>query len=275
MSSMEWERFYIVDGEGLVSAALGQERDLTDWGCSDSLVSPKLKDASKRVNLLLEQWVAECSRVVPLSSASNVLVAFCDPKGGNWRREVFNLYELGRRRAFDAVRYPTLMRSLSGARAVSRCGLSQFDIIGLLATGNPLICEELEIPSRAAMYVIGTARELSGIPSWQFNPERPAWTVFRVTEEEANREHIYRTLVGDRRRGLAGCPGVGRAAALHLMAPTPTPSDWRIVLDAFESVGLSREHAILQARLAHILRAADYSGPGQIRLWEPAHYWEI
>jgi DNA polymerase-1 len=45
---------------------------------------------------------------------------------------------------------------------------------------------------------------------------------------------------------------------------------WNAVLNAYEKAGLSEQDALVQARVARILRASDYDfKERKVKLWEP------
>lgn len=86
---------------------------------------------------------------------------------------------------------------------------------------------------------------------------------FEVTQEEADRAHMYQTLIGDYVDGYKGCPGMGPKRAdkildTHGGEPPTVAGMWRGVVKAFESKSLTAEDALVQARTARILRATDW-----------------
>tara|TARA_R100000700_G_C3130555_1_gene115965 strand:- start:592 stop:885 length:294 start_codon:yes stop_codon:yes gene_type:complete len=87
-----------------------------------------------------------------------------------------------------------------------------------------------------------------------------------VTETLANYMHLYQTLVGDATDNYKGCPGVGPKKATEILEE-PT---WDSVVKAFEKAGLTEEDALVQARVARILRADDYNfHKEEVILWQP------
>ena len=88
-----------------------------------------------------------------------------------------------------------------------------------------------------------------------------------ISEEEANYRHLYQTLVGDTADNYKGCPSYGDVTARKLLDKTPT---WQAVKEAFESKGLTAEDALVQARVARILRASDWDFKKKCpKLWTP------
>lgn len=137
-------------------------------------------------------------------------------------------------------------------------GLEGDDVIGILATAHPdkyLICSP--------------DKDLKGVPGYHFNSDTKQ--VVLIGKEEADRWHMLQTLVGDAVDGYPGCPTVGPKTAEKLFAEVSVgPSMWDVVVKAFTKQGLTEEDALLQARLARILRCDDYDlDTGEITLWEP------
>jgi DNA polymerase-1 len=85
-----------------------------------------------------------------------------------------------------------------------------------------------------------------------------------VTVEQADYNWLKQTLTGDVADGYKGCPGIGdKSAAKLLEIPT-----WETVVKAYTKAGLGQAEALVQARLARILRAEDYVDDAVI-LWSP------
>lgn len=91
---------------------------------------------------------------------------------------------------------------------------------------------------------------------------------YDITKEEADYNHLYQTLIGDTADNYKGCPGVGAVGAHKLLDTSPT---WATVVEAFEKKGLTEDDALVQARVARILRADDYDFKAKKpKLWVPS-----
>jgi DNA polymerase-1 len=96
----------------------------------------------------------------------------------------------------------------------------------------------------------------------------PNTDIVEVTEEEADYFHMVQTLTGDATDGYSGCPGVGPVRAEKLIKNMTDP--WTEVVKAYEKAGLSEQDALVQARVARILRASDYDfRRKEVKLWTP------
>lgn len=121
--------------------------------------------------------------------------------------------------------------------------------------------------------VVSQDKDLLTIPGLLYDPKHPEWGTEEVTQPEADRHHLYQTLIGDAVDGYTGCPGVGKAKANKLLddcAHLSPATQWEWVLGAFTSRGHLATFALTQARVARILRADDWnSKTKEPILWEP------
>ncbi len=83
---------------------------------------------------------------------------------------------------------------------------------------------------------------------------------------------MYQTLTGDSTDGYKGCPKVGPVAAARLLEPLmgEPAGMWIAVLLSFKKAGLTEADALVQARVARILRHTDYDFTNKLPiLWTP------
>ena len=94
-----------------------------------------------------------------------------------------------------------------------------------------------------------------------------------ISEHEADRMHLYQTLVGDVVDNYTGCPGIGpkRAnALLDSVLENCGVFDWKWIVEAFRKKGYTEEYALTQARVARILRVSDWDPiKKEVTLWKP------
>lgn len=86
---------------------------------------------------------------------------------------------------------------------------------------------------------------------------------FEVSMEEADRAHLYQTLIGDYVDGYKGCPGIGAKRAERILddhqgEPPTVFGMWAGVVKTYVSKSLTEADALVQARTARILRASDW-----------------
>lgn len=161
-------------------------------------------------------------------------------------------------------------------------GLEADDVMGILATK----------PGSAERIIVSQDKDMKTIPTavWDGKDLRV------VTLEEADRNHLYQTLIGDSTDGYKGCPGAGDVSASEFLdepfiwtpfehtfksgprkglseqrwAPVPTDDVWAGVVSFYVKAGLTEADALQQARLARILRWTDWDSDSKKPiLWTP------
>ena len=91
--------------------------------------------------------------------------------------------------------------------------------------------------------------------------------VFEVTQEQADYNHLLQTLTGDSVDGYSGCPGIGPKRAEKILETC----DWDSVVSAYNKAGLEEQDALVQARVARILRWGEYDKrKKEPILWNPS-----
>lgn len=87
------------------------------------------------------------------------------------------------------------------------------------------------------------------------------------TEEQANYWHLFQTLIGDPTDNYKGCPKVGEVKAKKIL---DEDCSWNAVVKAYEANGSDEDTALLNARLAFILRDGYYNKQTKkVKLWKP------
>ena len=133
------------------------------------------------------------------------------------------------------------------------------DLIGMRAT-SPV--SELDV-------IVSIDKDFKSIPCDLYNPDKSDLGIQKITEEEADYYFMFQTLVGDTTDNYRGCPGVGPVKADNILSGSTGVKDmWEKILVAYDKAGLSSKHALVQARVARILRHGEYVD-GKVKLWKP------
>jgi DNA polymerase-1 len=159
------------------------------------------------------------------------------------------------------------------------------DILGILATWQKV---------RGEKVIVSIDKDMKTIPGLYCRDLDAG--IVEVSEEEADNWHLIQTLAGDQTDGYPGCPGIGMdRAAKAILEPTilvpyeheltrgprkgeieiryreePTDDKWQAVVTRYAAAGLSEEVALMNARVARILRASDYDFKNKRPiLWTP------
>ena len=134
-------------------------------------------------------------------------------------------------------------------------GLEADDTIGIEATRH----------ADPSNIIVSPDKDMRQIPSvlWNMTDD-----VIEITEEEGDRWHLVQSLSGDPTDGYSGCPGIGVKRATELL--DKNENQWEAVCKAYRDRGLSDDDALLNARLAKILRNENYDHDrNQPILWNP------
>jgi DNA polymerase-1 len=213
----------------------------------------------------------------------------CLTDGANWRNGVYPQYKSNRVEKRKPMLLPLLRQlALDEFRTFLRPTLEGDDCLGILGTHPKLV------PGEKIICTID--KDLRTIPGQHFNFGKPEEGVFTVTEEEADRFHLVQTIAGDSTDGYHGCPGMGMTTAAKALdeqlavrpyahefksgarkgmvetrwETTQAESPWHTVVSHYEKAGLTEADALVQARVARILRHTDFNfDTKEPILWTP------
>jgi DNA polymerase-1 len=190
-------------------------------------------------------------------------VVLCFSGSCNWRMDVLPSYKAHRASNRKPVVYVPLKEyACSRYDCVIHPNLEADDCLGIIATGPKSRWRNCSV-----VVMLSEDKDLLTVPGTLLNPRTAETTV--ISKELANYNHLYQTLVGDAVDNYKGCPGVGPVSAHTLLRAEPT---WDTVVAAYAKAGLSEEDALIQARVARILRHREYNTKTQeVKLWKPSH----
>tara|TARA_X000001388_G_scaffold43384_3_gene30477 strand:- start:2783 stop:3535 length:753 start_codon:yes stop_codon:yes gene_type:complete len=190
--------------------------------------------------------------------ADKVVIALSDGTS-NWRKTVLPSYKAKRKKTRKPLIYPQLKQYAKDTyQCVEWPTLEADDVLGLLAGGA--------LALKGDKIIVSSDKDLKTIPGKLYNHEHPERGVVEISKEEADYNHLFQTLIGDTVDGYKGCPKIGPVSAKRLLEE-PT---WSTVLNTYISKGLTEEDALVQARVARILRFGEYNmTKKEVRLWEP------
>ena len=186
----------------------------------------------------------------------------------NFRYAVDPTYKANRKGARKPLCYAAV-RELADANynTITMEGLEADDIMGILATK----------PGSAQRIIVSQDKDMKTIPTTVWNGK----DLMHISEEEADYNHFYQTLIGDNTDSVKGCPGIGPVKATKLLDFAAQPNEvhvcwkrngwmWAMVKEAYRKAGLTEDDAIQQARLVRILRWTDWDSDAKKPiLWTP------
>ena len=254
----------LIDGDVLAYQAASANEYNTQWDPHQWTRHADMGAATKQLDDSIDSLTkaADCDEIIIALSAF----------GGDYFRRKINPDEYkSNRNQPKPVIYQALRDYMAEVYTTfERPNLEGDDILGIIATHKTLV------PGRKV--VISIDKDMRSFPCNLLDPKDLDGGVVTLNEDQANAFFYKQILMGDSVDGYKGVPGIGPVKALVLMDPCwsldsatfNTKMAWRVILGAFAAKGLGAEVALMNARMARILRAEDYDvRTRQITLWEP------
>lgn len=205
------------------------------------------------------------------AGCDSAILAWSDTE--NFRKDVLPTYKSNRKDTRKPLTLaPIRVWGQETYESVIIPNLEGDDVLGLLATEN--------VPNGFDYVICTIDKDLKTIPSNHYNFGKDLH--FTTTLAEADYYHMTQTLTGDATDGYKGCPSVGAVGAKKILddALALAKSNdhekfnnwymWIAVVKAFEKAGLGEEEALVQARVARILRTPEYDHKKRkVKLWSP------
>lgn len=196
----------------------------------------------------------------------------CFSEGRSFRYNLYEGYKSNRQGQRKPLGYTALVvRAIETYETKGFDGLEADDVMGILSTK----------PGKSPKIIVSDDKDMKTIPGLLYRQGE----LIEVTEADADYWHMYQTLIGDSADGYTGLPGCGPKTAEKLLDKDVLWSKymtayegpeawckarWEAVVDAFEAKGLTADDALLQARLARILRNSDFDPiTKKVKLWTP------
>jgi DNA polymerase-1 len=226
-------RTLLIDGDIIAYQYSSTVEHEVDWGDDVWSLWADAKEAQQLILQYLDILVEE-------TAADDFIFCFSDKD--NFRKGISPTYKANRKGKRKPVCYKAVTSWVEDQfKTETWAGLEADDVMGILSTGSTISDETV---------IVSEDKDMKTIPGLLWR----SGEMLSITEEEADYNHLYQTLVGDSTDGYPGVRGIGDKRATELLK-NPT---WDTVLKAFEKTGQTEEDALVQARLARILRASDY-----------------
>lgn len=204
----------------------------------------------------IDSYIAHLRNVL---DAEKVIVALTDSV--NFRKELNPLYKSHRKNQRKPIAYLPAIEHLKKAHnALTMPRLEADDVLGIVATSLPW----------GNVVIASVDKDFNSVPCHFYNTGNSELVEVPATLADYN--FLTQALSGDTADGYPGLPGCGPVSAAKILPP-PGPlfnvaNAWPTVVEAFRKKGLSEFDALLQARMAYILRKGDYdSTTNKIKLW--------
>lgn len=190
----------------------------------------------------------------------------CFSEGRSFRYNLYEGYKSNRQGQRKPLGYTALVvRAIETYETKGFDGLEADDVMGILSTK----------PGKSPKIIVSDDKDMKTIPGLLYRQGE----LIEVTEADADYWHMYQTLIGDSADGYAGLPGCGPKTAEKILSSKNDDGsihipgiayNWQAVCMSFEAKGLTEDDALLQARLARILRTSDFDPiTKKVKLWTP------
>lgn len=237
----------LVDADILAFKCAARYEVRTAFGVTVGSLDEAKSDADQTVS----QWMK-------MLGATDVVMAL-SCRLGNFRYKVLPSYKYGRSSTVD--KRPELLTDMK--LHLAECyeshvmyNLEGDDVLGILQKDDTIIISE--------------DKDLRTVPGRLYAPHRDDVGVIEITQLEADQFLMWQTICGDSTDGYKGALGVGkRSPYAEDVLAADADELWEIVTDAYASVDMTEDEALVQARCAKILTSEYYDKETGVRLWTP------
>lgn len=234
----------LIDGDIVLYSSSVATEHAVQWNDDVWVLSANLEQARDMARKYLDE-------VTEKLKATEVTI--CLSGKGNFRYDLNPNYKSNRKDTRKPIVYPELKQwMLNNYGAQMEDKLEADDLLGILATRTP------------GSIIVSPDKDMQCIPGKLYRQGE----IMDISPMEANYFHMHQTLTGDPTDGYPGCPGVGAVTAKKILAGTPE-TWWTSVLQAYQKAGCTDDDALMNARMAYILRDENYVN-GEVKLWEPS-----
>lgn len=230
----------LFDADMLVYKACASVEEPIEWDNDLWTLHADAREAQMKVDDTVMTIMDKILNHKKYEGRYEIIMCFSDKE--NFRKKILPTYKLNRVGKRKPVCYFGVKKWVEEHyRCYQKPTLEADDCMGILATMHKDVV------------VVSGDKDFKTIPTTFYNYLSDEWQ--ETTEEQANYWHLYQTLIGDTADNYKGCPSVGPVTALKILGENPT---WQTVVKAFEKQGLTEADALVQARVARILRKSDY-----------------
>jgi len=207
----------------------------------------------------VDDWLTDLKQTL---GAKRIVSCLSCPAVDNFRYGIYPLYKHNRADTVRPVLLSAVRKHLEAHHNPVRWdNLEGDDVMGILGTSKTLL--------KGPRIIVSEDKDLAQIPGLLFNP-RKMLEPEQVSVEAADHWFYTQVLTGDQTDGYPGCPGIGPVKAEKILAAAGG-DPWKAIVEAYAAKGLTEEDALVQARVARILRSTDYNNKKkEVKLWTPA-----
>ena len=244
----------LIDGDILTYRTCWAVQTEVQWDDDIVTTATNLKELEHQSKSTVEYWKEKFN----VTNREHLTICFSD-RSNNFRRKIFPEYKANRKGSKKPLGYnhlETFLKKAYNSFVLDNCEAD--DALGVLATTY----------KNDRCIIASIDKDMLTIPCEYFNMDSE--NIIEVDEERADYHFFHQTLTGDSVDNYKGCPGIGKKRADTLLQEKGVK--WSTVLEAFIDAGLDEDDALVQARVARILRAKDYNfKTEEVILWQPTN----
>jgi DNA polymerase-1 len=245
------DRTLLIDGDILLYKYGFRHQDKIDWG--DGQTSSTVDETAAKAEL--DKFIKD---LLKITTSTDYKV--CLSSSLNFRKQLLPTYKQNRKDAEKPELYNILKLHLKAKHpTLSMKALEADDVMGIYATS-----------AKVGTYCVATIdKDLRQIPGLHYNWNKDEKPV-EVSKPDGDYLFYRQTLTGDATDGYTGCPGIGPKKADKLLSGLSHEEMWMMIVDTYAAKGLTEDDALMQARMARILRYEDYNWDfKEPKLWRP------
>lgn len=182
-------------------------------------------------------------------------IIMCLSDSANFRKDLTATYKSKRKDTRKPIVFKPLLEWVKETYdPIIKPRLEADDVIGILATHPNYV---------GKCIVVSEDKDMQTLPCSLYRQGE----LKTISEADADYFWSFQTLTGDSTDGYSGCPGVGPKKAEGILSAPPY---WPKIVNTYRKAGLTEGDALLNARLARILRYTDWDiERQQVNLWTP------
>ena len=247
----------LIDGDIVAYRHAAGAEVATDWGDDHWTLHTDTKQAKQSMD-------SHINNLVTMLEADKIEIALTGTEV--FRKKIDSSYKASRKKSRKPIGLGVLREHIMTSwRGSIENELEADDLLGIWAT-------DPQFHAGAKKIIVSIDKDMQTIPCHLWNNNHPEFGVKNISLREADRFHLYQTLVGDSTDGYPGCPTYGPTKSQRLLDSIVSDehSAWDKVVEAFEKQGKTEEEALVQARLARILRIENFNiRTKAIKYWTP------
>lgn len=239
---------FVYDGDMLVYRAAAAAEYEVDWGDGLWTLHSFLDDAILNFKEMLNEANNKLlAHLGPDILFDGVVIAFSD-SCANFRKDLLPDYKGNRAGKRKPVCYRALREWVESMySSVCYPDLEADDAMSILATS----------PNKLHKCILVSGdKDFKTVPCDFYDFLKDSFV--HISERDAMRNHALQTLTGDVADNYKGCPGYGPVKAKRLLDKVDDADVWDTVIKAYLDAGLTAEDALVQARVAYLLRYNDF-----------------